>query len=159
MPWRPFTRDQGWLLPPTLDELLSDDHPARFVAAFVDNLDHDVWAELNIDLDGEEVGAPAYHPRALLSVWLYGFTTGVRSSRKLEGVCRDQLRYLWLVERLWRSVKYEEVYLRAYESVSEARAGLSRYFEFYNTRRPQSSLGGMTPDQFYHNWLPKPVAA
>jgi transposase len=79
-----------------LDELLADDHPARFVAAFVDNLDRDVWAELRIGLDGEEVGAPAYHPRALLSVWLYGFTMGMRSSRKLEGACRDQVSFLWL---------------------------------------------------------------
>ena len=53
------------------------------------------------------------------------------------------------VERLWESVKYEEVYLRAYESVPEARTGLGRYFEFYNAGRPHSSLGGMTPDQFF----------
>ena len=51
--------------------------------------------------------------------------------------------------RLWKSVKYEEVYLRAYESVPEARTGLGRYFEFYNAGRPHSSLGGMTPDQFF----------
>ena len=53
------------------------------------------------------------------------------------------------VERLWKSVKYEDVYLRAYESVPEARTGLGRYFEFYNAGRPHSSLGGMTPDQFF----------
>ena len=53
------------------------------------------------------------------------------------------------VERLWKSVKYEEAYLRAYESVPEARTGLGRYFEFYNAGRPHSSLGGMTPDQFF----------
>ncbi len=63
------------------------------------------------------------------------------------------------VERLWRSVKYEEVYLRAYESVREARAGIERYFEFYNARRPHSSLGGMTPNQFYDSSLPAPAAA
>ena len=63
------------------------------------------------------------------------------------------------VERLWKSVKYEEVYLRAYESVSETRAGLGAYFEFYNGRRPHSSLGRMTPDQSYFNLLPAPVAA
>ncbi len=45
----------------------------------------------------------------------------------------------------WKSVKYEEVYLRAYESVSEARAGIGGYFEFYNARRPHSSLDRMTP--------------
>ena len=58
-----------------------------------------------------------------------------------------------------RSVKCEEVYLRAYESVSEARAGLERYFEFYNANRPHSSLGRMTPDQFYTKALPTPAAA
>jgi putative transposase len=57
------------------------------------------------------------------------------------------------IERLWRSVKYEEVYLRAYESVSEARACIGRYFAFYNSQRPHSSLGGMTPDEFYARLL------
>jgi putative transposase len=53
------------------------------------------------------------------------------------------------VERLWRSVKYEEVYLHAYASVAEARAGLGRYLNFYNGRRPHSSLGARTPDHAY----------
>lgn len=55
------------------------------------------------------------------------------------------------VERLWKSVKYEEVYLRAYETVSDARASIGRYFDFYNGRRPHSRLGGKTPDQTYFN--------
>jgi len=54
-----------------------------------------------------------------------------------------------IVERLWRTVKYEEVYLRSYESVSEARASLTRYFRYYNERRCHSSLGGRTPDEMY----------
>lgn len=53
------------------------------------------------------------------------------------------------VERLWKSVKYEHVYLHTYESVAEARQQLANYFEFYNTRRPHSSLGGQTPDTAY----------
>ena len=69
-------REQMWMLPPTLDELLPLDHPARFVAEFVDALDREDWAELGVDIDGEVLGALAYHPRALLSVWLYGFMTG-----------------------------------------------------------------------------------
>jgi putative transposase len=60
------------------------------------------------------------------------------------------------VERLWRSVKYEEVYLHAYASVPEARAGIGRYFGFYNGVRPHSSLGGRTPDDVY---LPQPLLA
>ena len=84
MPLRPVNREQSWLLPPTLDDLLPDDHPARFISVFVEEMDRDAWANMEIDVDGEPLGAPAYHPRALLSVWLYGFMTGVRSSRKLE---------------------------------------------------------------------------
>ena len=53
------------------------------------------------------------------------------------------------VERLWKSVKYEHVYLHAYDNVSDARQQLASYFEFYNTRRPHSSLGGQTPDTAY----------
>ena len=109
MPLRPVNRDQTWLLPPTLDDLVPEDHPSRFVAAFVDGLDRIGWAGMEIDVDGDPLGAPAYHPRALLSVWLYGFMTGVRSSRKLEAACRDQIPYLWLTgwqhpdhNTLWR---------------------------------------------------------
>src|SRR3974377_1089201 len=59
------------------------------------------------------------------------------------------------VERLWRSVKYEEVYLRAYDSVGDARASIGRYLNFYNARRPHSSLDGTTPDQAY--FVPPPI--
>jgi len=53
------------------------------------------------------------------------------------------------VERLWRSVKYEEVYLKAYETMTEATEQLSLYFEFYNQTRPHQSLGGKRPDDIY----------
>jgi putative transposase len=53
-----------------------------------------------------------------------------------------------MVERLWRSVKYEEVYLKAYSSVTDAKKQLSAYFEFYNLKRPHSSLDKMTPNEF-----------
>ena len=68
---------------------------------------------------------------------------GVAISMDGKGAWRDNV----FVERLWRSVKYEEVYLRAYDSVSEARASIGRYFDFYNGRRPHASLDGNTPDQ------------
>ncbi len=61
------------------------------------------------------------------------------------GCWRDNV----FVERLWKSVKYEEVYLKAYESVGQARASLGRYLEFYNTRRPHTAHRGNTPDQAY----------
>ena len=64
-----------------------------------------------------------------------------------KGAWRDNV----FVERLWRSVKYEEVYLHAYASVPEARASLGRYLTFYNSRRPHSSLDRRTPDQAYFN--------
>ena len=63
------------------------------------------------------------------------------------------------VERLWRSVKYEEVYLRAYESVSEARNSIGRYLDFYDRRPPHSSFDDSTPDQAYFNPLPLRLAA
>jgi len=71
------------------------------------------------------------------------------------GAWRDNV----FVERLWRSVKYEEVYLRAYDSVGEARASIGRYLEFYNRKRPHSSLDARTPDQAYFDRLPQRVAA
>ena len=72
-----------------------------------------------------------------------------------KGAWRDNV----FVERLWRSVKYEEVYLRAYESAGEARALIGRYLSFYNGRRPHSSLDGATPDEAYFNLLPIRLAA
>ena len=63
-----------------------------------------------------------------------------------KGAWRDNV----FVERLWRSVKYEEVYLHAYDSVPDARASIGRYLDLYNRRRPHSSLDGMTPDQAYY---------
>ncbi|MBX5069130.1 MULTISPECIES: IS3 family transposase [Rhizobium] len=73
-----------------------------------------------------------------------------------KGAWRDNV----FVERLWRSIIYEEVYLHAYKSVPEARVGIGRYLTFYNTRRPHSSLDRQTPDQAYFNALtPMMVAA
>lgn len=109
MPIRPLSRDRTWLFPPTLEELIPADHPARFLAAFVDELDRATWARMDVAVDGDPLGTPSYDPRALLCVWLYGFMTGVRSSRKLEAACRDQMPYLWLTgwehpdhNTLWR---------------------------------------------------------
>ena len=72
-----------------------------------------------------------------------------------KGAWRDNV----FVERLWRSVKYEEVYLRAYDSVAQARTSIDRYLDFYNGRRPHSSLDRRTPDQAYFTPLPIRMAA
>ena len=63
------------------------------------------------------------------------------------------------IERLWRSVKYEDVYLKAYGSLSEVRRGLTAYFEFYNQRRRHQGLDDKTPDEVYWNILPKQQVA
>ena len=63
------------------------------------------------------------------------------------------------IERLWWSVKYQDVYLKAYSSIAEARKGLSVYFEFYNSRRRHQSLDRRIPDDVYWSSLPKKVAA
>ena len=68
-----------------------------------------------------------------------------------KGCWRDNV----VIERLWRSVKYDEVYLHAYDSVRATHAGLGRYFELYNRCRPHSSLDGRTPDEVYFGSLPR----
>ncbi len=80
---------------------------------------------------------------------------GVAISMDGKGAWRDNV----FVERLWRSVKYEEVYLRAYDSVTEARRSIGLYLDFYNARRPHSGLDGATPDHAYFTPLPLRRAA
>lgn len=63
------------------------------------------------------------------------------------------------IERLWRSVKYEEVYLKAYGSMAEARQGLGTYFEFYNGRRRHQTLSRRTPNEVYWATLSHEIAA
>jgi putative transposase len=79
----------------------------------------------------------------------------VQISMDGRGAGRDNV----FVERLWRSAKYEEVYLHAYDSVAEARAGLGRYLTFYTSRRRHSSLDARTPDDASFNHAPISVAA
>ena len=80
---------------------------------------------------------------------------GIAISMDGKGAWRDNV----FVERLWRSVKYEEVYLRAYDSVGDARGSIGRYLAFYNSKRPHSSLDEATPDQAYFAPLPIRMAA
>jgi putative transposase len=73
----------------------------------------------------------------------------VKISMDGKGRCIDNV----FVERLWRSLKYEDVYLRAYTNLIEARAGIAKYFRFYNTRRSHQALGHQTPAGFYDGLL------
>src|SRR4051795_8215250 len=89
-----------------------------------------------------------------------GFTgvlnqAGIAISMDGKGSWRDNV----FVERLCRSIKYEEIYLRAYDSVGDARASLGRYLDFYNRTRPHSSLAARTPDRTYFDNLPLLAAA
>jgi putative transposase len=76
---------------------------------------------------------------------------GAQISMDGRGAWRDNV----FMERLWRSIKYEGVYLHAYESVAEPKAGIARYIDFYNSRRPHSSLDKKTPDELYFATLPQ----
>ncbi len=75
---------------------------------------------------------------------------GCKLSRDGRGAWRDNV----FVERFWRSVKYERVYLRVYDSVSAARFDIAKYIDEFNTKRPHSSLADATPDEFYYAHLP-----
>jgi len=75
---------------------------------------------------------------------------GIQISMDGKGCWRDNV----FVERLWKSVKYEEVYLHAYDSVSDAKRGLVKYFKFYNQNRPHTALDDKTPDELYLDNLP-----
>ena len=80
---------------------------------------------------------------------------GIQVSMDGKGCWRDNV----FVERLWKSVKYEEIYLHGYETVTDAKTALTRYFDFYNRRRPHSTLDGKTPDTVYFNQPPLEAAA
>jgi len=101
---------------------------------------------------GSQFTSHEFTSHAFTSVLL---KAGIAISMDGRGSWRDNV----FVERLWRSIKYEEVYLRAYDTVSEARASIGRYLNFYNGRRPHSSLDRQTPDQAYFTRLPQSAAA
>ena len=75
---------------------------------------------------------------------------GIAIGMDARGCWRDDV----FVERLWKPINYEEVYLHAYDTVSAARSGIGRYLELYNARRPHSALDGNTPEEFYFGNLP-----
>lgn len=93
MPMREYCRDFVWLLPPSLDEFIPKDHPVRFIAEFVDHLD---LGKIGIDWTPSEEGASSYDRRMLLACWLYGFMVRIRSSRKIETACGENVTFMWL---------------------------------------------------------------
>lgn len=116
---QPIAPDYGqqFLFPPALEDWVSADHPARFLREFVEQLD---LAALGFVMPVAVEGRPPYHPSLLLKIWLYGYYHRIRSTRKLEVACREQLSLLWLSgliqpdhNSLWRFWRDNKKALRA----------------------------------------------
>ena len=109
---------QQWMFPPSLDDMLPADHPARFVRDFVDQLDMRSLSFRMPQRTGP--GAPAYSSQLLLRVWLLGWMQRVRTPRKLEAACRDSLAMIWLIglnnapdhNTIWRFWKHNQAALK-----------------------------------------------
>ena len=93
MPVLASRRNQSFLLPVDVDDWVALDHPARFVWAYVQELD---LASLGIQDMPSHLGRPSYPARELLAIWIYGFMVRTRSSRGLERACRESLPFMWL---------------------------------------------------------------
>jgi transposase len=93
MAFRQSERNQQMFWPPTIEDFVAPDDPVRAYDAFVDTLD---WQSLGIEADPYQAGCPAYPPRTMLKVLVYGYSYGIRSSRKLERALHHNLSFLWL---------------------------------------------------------------
>jgi transposase len=100
VPYLSWDHDQVWLLPPSLDECVALDHPVRFIDDVVAAFGTELRGQLELDERADTRGRAAYPPDLLVRVWLYGFMRGIRSSRKLEAACREQLPLIWLCGQL-----------------------------------------------------------
>jgi len=109
--------DQIFFFPPSIDEWIGPDHPARFMHGFLQTQD---LAALGLDTLKREEGGVAFDPSLLLGVWLYGYFRGITSHRKLELACREEMGFLWLTgntrpdhNALWRYWDAHHTALRA----------------------------------------------
>src|SRR4030081_1316679 len=89
--FRPYNQHQMMLLPPSLDEMVDANHPVRTISQVIDNLDID---PLLAKYKGG--GSASYHPRMLLKVLVYAYTTNIYSSRKIEQACGENVHFMWL---------------------------------------------------------------
>ena len=130
----------SWKLSNTLDSAFSSETLEKAIAK------HGCPMELNTD-QGSQFTSDAF--------------TGVLKEADIKISMDGKGRWVdnVFVERLWRSLKYEEVYLKAYDTVAEARLGIGNYFRFYNRERRHQSLDRQTPDQVYKGSVMWPVAA
>ena len=108
---------QQFIFPPALEDWVPQDHPARFLREFVDQLD---LSALGFVIPAATEGRPPYAPSLLLKIWLYGYFHRIRSTRKLEAACQDHLPLLWLSgliapdhNSLWRFWRDNQTALRA----------------------------------------------
>jgi len=90
MPLRPYDQEQVFLLPPSLDEWVRRDHPARIFSELIERIDARGFREV------KDEGRPAYHPKMMLKVLLWGYATGIRSSRKIEEKLQQDVVFMWL---------------------------------------------------------------
>jgi transposase len=90
MPLRPYDQEQVFLLPPSLNEWVREDHPARVFSEIIEGIDISTFRE------PKDEGRPAYHPKMMLKVLLWGYATGVRSSRKIEEKLQQDVVFMWL---------------------------------------------------------------
>lgn len=100
MPYKEWRRERSYLMPRSLDEVIAQDHPVRLVAELLETLPAETQAELGFNEPANELGRAAYPPEVLAGVWVYGFMRGIRSSRRLEEACQEQLAFRWLCGEL-----------------------------------------------------------
>jgi transposase len=90
MPLRPYDQDQIFLLPPSLNEWVGEDHPARVLSEITERLDTTLFRETKIE------GRPPYHPLMMLKILLWGYASGIRSSRKIGTKLQTDVAFMWL---------------------------------------------------------------